>query len=146
MNEQIKKLRDNESYGSRVKVDGRSRTDVKALATLEKTTHCEQVHCGNVVELRDPVFQTTIEVQVGSSYHSKTNWPKTNWPKTQNSKLRSLVQSRPTKIQVKFRYLNQLSFKRLKMIFSGLYPHHPVDNLNKPGKVRRVCNAASQFE
>ena len=25
-------------------------------------------------------------------------------------------------------------------------PHHPVINSNKPGKVRRVCNAASEFE
>ena len=25
-------------------------------------------------------------------------------------------------------------------------PHHPVINPNKPGKVRRVCNAASEFE
>ena len=24
-------------------------------------------------------------------------------------------------------------------------PHHPVENPNKPGKVRRVCNAASKF-
>ena len=24
--------------------------------------------------------------------------------------------------------------------------HHPVINPNKPGKVRRVCNAASEFE
>ena len=41
LNEQIKTWWDNESYGSRVKVDGRSRSDVKALETLEKTTHCE---------------------------------------------------------------------------------------------------------
>ena len=41
LNEQIKTWRDNESYGSRVKVDGRSRSDVKALETLEKITHCE---------------------------------------------------------------------------------------------------------
>ena len=25
-------------------------------------------------------------------------------------------------------------------------PHHPVINLNKPGKVRRVCNAASKYK
>ena len=24
-------------------------------------------------------------------------------------------------------------------------PHHPLQNPNKPGKVRRVCNAASKF-
>ena len=38
MNEHIKTWRDNENYGSRVKVDGRSRSDVKAPETLEKTT------------------------------------------------------------------------------------------------------------
>ena len=27
-----------------------------------------------------------------------------------------------------------------------LLPHHPVVNPNKPGKVRRVCNAACEFE
>ena len=26
------------------------------------------------------------------------------------------------------------------------FPHHPVINPNKPGKVRRVCNATSEFE
>ena len=25
-------------------------------------------------------------------------------------------------------------------------PHHPVLNPNKPGKVRRVCNAASKYK
>ena len=41
LNEQIKTWWDSESYGSRVKTDGGSRSDVKALGTLEKTTHCE---------------------------------------------------------------------------------------------------------
>ena len=41
LNEQIKTWWDNESYGSRVNVDGRSRSGVKALESLEKTTHCE---------------------------------------------------------------------------------------------------------
>ena len=41
LNEQIKTWWDNESYGSRVNVDGRCRSDVEALETLEKTTHCE---------------------------------------------------------------------------------------------------------
>ena len=41
LNEKIKTWWDNESYGSRVNVDGRSRSDVKALETLKKTTHCE---------------------------------------------------------------------------------------------------------
>ena len=40
-NEQIKTWWDNESYGSRVRVVGRCRSDVKAFETLEKTTVCE---------------------------------------------------------------------------------------------------------
>ena len=41
MNEQIKTWWDNERYGSRVKVDERFRSDVKALEILEKTKVCE---------------------------------------------------------------------------------------------------------
>ena len=60
--------------------------------------------------------------------------------------MRNLRQSRRMKIRVIFGYMNQPNFKRLETNISGLYPHRPVINPNKPGKVRRVGNAASEFE
>ena len=57
MNQQIKTWGDDESYGSRVKVDGRSRSDINALGLLEKrpfakTTDIRWECCENVRALR----------------------------------------------------------------------------------------------
>ena len=119
LNEQIKTWWVNESYGSRVKVNGRSRSDVKALETLEKTTRCENdrytVECCRVFPV--PVCRTTIGVPSSSSCHSKIDWPR-----TQNSKLRVLIQSGRIKMRVILGHLNQLNVWRLEMKLSGIYP------------------------
>ena len=88
-----------------------------------------------------PDFRIIIIVQLMSSCHSKIGWPRTH-----NSKMPIQIQTRRIKLQVIIGYLNQLSFKRLEINLSGIHPHHPAFNPNKPGKVRRVCNAASEFE
>ena len=51
----------------------------------------------------------------------------------------------------KFRHLNVLTNRRFNLM-EGTFgkewylPHHPVLNPNKPGKVRRVCNAAAKYK
>ena len=120
-NEQIKTWWNNESCGSRVKMDGRSRSDVKALETFKKTTHRENDRYSvgmmwNFPRSRLP-FRTIIVLQLNSSCHAKSDWQS-----TQNSKMRIQIQSRRIKIRVLFGYLNQLRFKRLEMNLSGIYP------------------------
>ena len=43
------------------------------------------------------------------------------------------------------RILKQEELGATKLERQWYVPHHPVENLNKPGKLRRVCNAASKF-
>ena len=43
------------------------------------------------------------------------------------------------------RILKQEELEATKLERQWYVPHHPVENLNKPGKLRRVCNAASKF-
>ena len=43
------------------------------------------------------------------------------------------------------RILKQEELEAAKLERQWYVPHHPVENPNKPGKVRRVCNAASKF-
>ena len=46
------------------------------------------------------------------------------------------------------RFVNILDESKVKSIFGREWylPHHPVLNQKKPGKVRRVCNAASKYK
>ena len=44
-----------------------------------------------------------------------------------------------------FRILKQEDLEATKSERQWYVPLHPVENPNKPGKVRRVCNAASKF-
>ena len=43
------------------------------------------------------------------------------------------------------RILKQEELEATKLERQSYVPHHPVESPNKPGKVRRVCNAASKF-
>ena len=43
------------------------------------------------------------------------------------------------------RILKQKELEATKLEIQWYVPHHPVENPNKPGKARRVCNAASTF-
>ena len=44
------------------------------------------------------------------------------------------------------RVLDEAELEYTKSDLQWYVPHLPVLNPNKPGKVRRVCNAASKFE
>ena len=143
LNEQTKTWWDNESYGSRVKVDGRSRSDVKALKTLEKTTHCEN-----------------DRYNVGMLWNS----PRSRLPNNYRSAVKqflSLENRLAKNPEIKDAYsdtiktdkdsgyiwiLEPTELQETKNEPQWYLPHHPVINPNKPGKVRCVCIAASEFE
>ena len=143
LNEQIKTWWDNESYGSRVKVDRRSRSDVKALETLEKTTHCEN-----------------DRYTVGMLWNS----PRSSLPNNYRSAVKQFLSLenrlaknpelkdaysdtiKTDKDSGYIRILEPTELQETRNEPQWHLPHHPVINPNKPGKVRRVCNAASEFE
>ena len=79
MNKHIKTWWDNECYGSRVKVDGRSRSDVKALETLEKTTVREDNRCTMGMLWSCP--RSTLPINFPSAVkhfsHLRLDYPKT---------------------------------------------------------------------
>ena len=143
LNEQIKSWWDNESYGSRVKVDGRSRSDIRALETLEKTTVCEEGRytvgmlwsCPRSTlpnNYRSAVKQfLSLENRLTKNPYLKAAYSDTIKTDEESGYIRKLD---PTEIC------------ETRNDPQWYVPHHPVINPNKPGKVRRVCNAASEFE
>ena len=143
LNEQIKTWWDNESYGSRVKVDGRSRSDVKALETLEKTTHCENDRytvgmLWNSPRSRLPNNYRTAVKQFLSLENRLAKNPELKDAYSDTMKT--------DKDSGYIRIIEPTGLQQTKNEPQWYLPHHPVINPNKPGKVRRVCNAASEFE
>ena len=143
LNEQIKTWWDNENYGSRVKADGRSRSDVKALETLEKTTRCEN-----------------DRYTVGMLWNS----PRSSLPNNYRSAVKQFLSlenrlAKNPELKASYsdtiktdhdsgyiRILEPAELQNTRNDHQWYLPHHPVINPNKPGKFTRVCNAASEFE
>ena len=133
----------NESYGSRVKVDGRSRSDVKALETLEKTTVCEDNRY--TVEMLCDCLRSTLP----NNYRSAVmQFLSLETRLSKNAELKTAY-SDTIKSDEDYGYIRKLcriGICETRNDPQWYVPHHPVINPNKPGKVRRVCNAASEFE
>ena len=143
MNEQIKTWWDNECYGSRVKVDRRSRSDFKAMETSEKTTVCEDNRY--TVGMLWSCPRSTLPNNYRSAVEQFLS-PETRLFK--NADLKTAY-SDTMKTDEKFGYIRKLD--RIEICGTRddpqwCVPHPPVINPNKPGKVRRVCKAASEFE
>ena len=133
MNEQIKTRWDNESYGSRVKVDGRSRSDVKALETLEKTTvrelnrytvgmlwGCPRSTLPNNYRSAVKPF-LSLETQLSKNAELKTSYSDTIETDEESGYIRKL---------------DPIEICETRNDPQWYVPHHPVINPNKPGKVR----------
>ena len=143
LNEQIKTWWDNESYGSRVKVDGRSRSDVKALETLKKTTHCENDRYTVGMLWNSP------RSRLPNNYRSAVKqFLSLETRLAKNPELKDAYSDtiKTDKDSGYIRILEPTELQETKNEPQCDLPHHPVINPNKPGKVRRVCNAASEFE
>ena len=143
LNEQIKTCWDNESYGSRVKVDGRSRSDVKALETLETTTHCENDWYTKGMLWISPrsSLPNNYRNAVKQLLSLENRLPK-------NSELKDAYSDRvkTDKDSGYLRILEPTELQETKNEPQWYLSHHPVINPNKPGKVRRVSNAADELE
>ena len=140
--EQIKTWWDIESYASRCDVSGRSKEDEKALQMLEQTTKFdgERYEVGILWKRNDPFLP--------NNYSSALSQMKSlEYRLEKKPELKKLYQD-SIKLDVEkgfVRILKQEELEATKLERQWYVPHHPVENPNKPGKVRRVCNAASKF-
>ena len=140
--EQIKTWWDIESYASRCNVSGRSKEDEKALQMLEQTTKFdgERYEVGLLWKRNDPFLP--------NNYSSALSQMKSlEYRLEKKPELKKLYQD-TIKVHVEkgfVRILKQEKFEATKLERQWSVPHQPVINLNKPGKMRRVCIAASKF-
>ena len=132
-----------ESYASFVSVDPRSKSDKKALETLEKTC----------------IF-TGKRYCVGSLWYPGAKPLANNFSLAKNQLLsleRRLCKNPELEVgYVKSLeddnangYVRKVPFTEVKTTHSlphWYLPRHPVVNPNKPSKIRRVCNAAARFD
>ena len=138
--EQIKTWWDIESYASRCDVSGRSKEDEKALQMLEQTTKFdgERYEVGLLWKRNDPFLP--------NNYSSALSQKKSlEYRLEKKPELKKLYQD-SIKLDVEkgfVRILKQEELEATKLERQWYVPHLPVENPNKPGKVRRVCNAAS---
>ena len=139
--EQIKTWWDIESYASRCHVSGRSKEDEKSLQMLEQNTKFdgERYEVGLLWKRNDPFlpnnyFSALSEMTSLEYRHEKI------------PELKKLYQD-TIKVDVEkefVRILKQEELEATKFASQWYVPHHPVEDPNKPGKVRPVCNAASK--
>ena len=138
---QIKHWWDIESYGTRVQVDGKSREDKRSLQIMREKTffdgerytipmlwHNEQLPMPNNYF---PAFKQflSLEKRLNKDVELKEAYSKTI----------------EKDLQLGFvRIISREELLKTKEQKQWYLPHHPVVNPNKPGKVRRVCNAASE--
>ena len=133
--EQIKTWWDIESYASRCDVSWRSKDDAKALQMLEQTTKFDggRYEVGLLWKRRDPFLP--------NNYSSALSQMKSLEYRLEKKPGRKKLYQDSIKVDVGKEFVRILKQEELEATTS----HHPVENPNKPGKVRRVCNAASKF-
>ena len=140
--EQIKSWWDIESYASSCDVSGRSKEDEKALQMLEQNTRFdgERYEVGLLLKRNDPFLP--------NNYSSALSQMKSlEYRLEKKPELMKLYQD-TIKVDVEkgfIRILKQEELEATKLERQWYVPHHPVENTNKSGKVRRVCNAVSKF-
>ena len=141
--DQMKKWWDMETYASVCNVSGKSKEDKRAISLLEKTTR----HNGERYE-------------VGLLWaEDKPNLPNNYYSAYQQflSMEKRLERDPELKIAYKgtidkdlennfVRKLDEEEVTATENEMQWYLPHHPVKHPHKPGKVRRVCNAASKFK
>ena len=126
-----------------MKVDGRSRSDVKALETLKKTTVCEDN--SHTVGMLWGCPRSTLP----NNYRSAVkHFLSLETRLSKNDELKTAYSDtiKTDKNSGYIRKLDPIEICETRNDPQWYVPHHPVINPNKPGKVRRVCNAASEFE
>ena len=136
LGEQIKTWWDIESYASRCDVSGRSKEDEKTLQMIEQTTKFdgERYEVGLLWKRIDPFLP--------NNYSSALSQMKSlEYRLEKKPELKKLYQD-SIKVDVEkgfVRTLKQEELESTKLERQWHVPHTPVENPNKPGKLRRVC-------
>ena len=138
----VKKWWDMESYGTRITVDGRSKEDQKAITILNDKTEFDGERYVVHMLWADP------EANLPNNYYAALKQFESLEKRLQKDP--NLRDSYSDTIQkdLELGYIRRISQKELDDTSSKrqwYLPHHPVLNPNKPGKIRRVCNAASEY-
>ena len=131
-----------ELYGAYKQVDPRSAADARALEMLEKTTihNGQRLYVGmlwadNNIQLPNNYFSLLVQLKSLEKRLSRDTSLKENYANIIREDLEKgylITVHDAHKVE-------QRSDKEWYL------PHHPVTNLNKPGKVRRVLNGAAKF-
>ena len=140
--ENIQTLWDIETYASKMNVVSQSKKELQAQKMLESTTKFtgERYEVGMLWSEPEPNLPNNYSSALGQLYSLERRFQR-------DPNLKSLYQQ-SIDTDIEKRFVKILDESEVKSTFGKEWylPHHPVLNPNKPGKVRRVCNAASKYK
>ena len=140
--ENIQTWWDIETYASKINVVSLSKKELQAQKMPESTTKFtgERYEVGMLWSEPEQILPNNYSSALGQLYSLERRFQR-------DPNLKSLYeQSIDTDVEKGF--VKILEESEVKGTFGKerYLPHHPVLNPNKPGKVRRVCNAASKYK
>ena len=140
--ENIQTWWDIETYASKINVASQSKKELQAQKMLESTTKFtgERYEVGMLWSEPEPNLPNNYSSALGQLYSLERRFQR-------DPNLKNLYQQ-SIDTDVEKGFVKILDESEVKGTFGKEWhlPHHPVLNPNKPGKVRRVCNAASKYK
>ena len=140
--ENIQTWWDIETYASKINVVSQSKKELQAQKMLESTTKFtgERYEVGMLWSEPEPNLPNNYSSALGQLYSLERRFQR-------DPNLKNLYQQ-SIDTDVEKGFVKILDESEVKGTFGKEWylPHHPVLNPNKPGKVRRVCNAASKYK
>ena len=140
--ENIQTWWDIETYASKINVVSQSKKELQAQEMLESTTKFtgERYEVGMLWSEPEPNLPNNYSSALGQLYSLERRFQR-------DPNLKNLYQQ-SIDTDAEKGFVKILDESEVKGTFGKEWylPHHPVLNPNKPGKVRRVCNAASKYK
>ena len=99
-------------------------------------------HNGERFEIKLP---WKSEIKLENNFYSALNQVKSLNTRLQRKPLLQETYNKTLLTDLEKNYLKPVEMQDPQPDRIWYLPHHPVENINKPGKVRRVANAASKF-
>ena len=140
--ENIQTWWDIETYASKINVLSQSKKELQAQKRLESTTKFtgERYEVGRLWSEPEPNLPNNYRSPLGQLYSLERRFQR-------DPNLKSLYQQ-SIKTDVEKEFVKILNESEVTGTFGKEWylPHHPKLNPNKPGNVRRVCNAGSMYK
>ena len=140
--ENIQSWWDMETYAAKINVVSQSKKEQQAQKFLESTTKFtgERYEVGMLWNEPEPSLPNNYGSALGELYSLERRFQR-------DPNLKELYQQ-SIDTDVEKGFVKILGKSEVKGTFGKEWylPHHPVLNPNKPGKVRRVCNAAAKYK